>query len=230
MNRSLGQIWKSFRTIPGWVILLGVAILYSVFVLDWLPRGLRWPARMLMPLLGVYGYVKVFFDLRSGTSLLEGAKVVLKHPFTFMLIVTGLCLTIKEQFPFSHFPMYSNPSPNGDYYYLAQAGQSGESEPLPVSDLTGLTASKIGKIYRDKRDRYCREHRKTPAKLTPKDTQIIGALVLDDLYKMAREFTPGSDVRVGEWRLIRIEIHAYGGETPGFDETPTILATKKFSS
>ncbi len=60
----------------------------------------------------------------------------------FMGAAILLSLRIGEHFPFSHFPMYGNPSPKPvDYYFLTDSAGT----PLPVLDLTGDTAPKIKK-------------------------------------------------------------------------------------
>jgi hypothetical protein len=56
----------------------------------------------------------------------------------------ALSLVLEENYPISHYPMYSDPDPQSQYYHLTDA----EGTPLPVNQLTGVRASNLGKIYR----------------------------------------------------------------------------------
>jgi hypothetical protein len=84
----------------------------------------------------------------------------LHTPLTALAIYCVLSVLLQENYPFSHFPMYSNPSPERPYYILAD----GQGQPLPTASLTGVTCPKIGKIYRTETaevaDRLTKELRK----------------------------------------------------------------------
>jgi hypothetical protein len=66
-----------------------------------------------------------------------------------LLLTCGVSLLLKENYPFSHFPMYSDPSANRYYFWLATPDQ----KPLPVQTLTGKTAAQLGKILRSYTDK-----------------------------------------------------------------------------
>jgi len=67
-------------------------------------------------------------------------------PLATLLIYCGLSVGFKENFPFSNFPMYSNPS--SERFYFTLSGPDGKG--LPIQTLTGTTDPKIGKILRTK--------------------------------------------------------------------------------
>lgn len=72
----------------------------------------------------------------------------------FVVLVIALCLTIREEYPFSHFPMYGNPNARPvDYYFLTD----GNGEPLPVVALTGDTAPRIKKRLQTRLRQFLRE-------------------------------------------------------------------------
>ena len=60
-----------------------------------------------------------------------------------LLLLTAICLLVQEQFPFSHFPMYSSFTDKTFYVHLADG--SGEAIATPVS--TGLRSSQLKKVY-----------------------------------------------------------------------------------
>ncbi len=64
-------------------------------------------------------------------------------PLKTLLGVTAICLVVREEFPFSHFPMYGSFS---NYtYYVYVTGEDGA--PLPLNRLTGVRAANLKKIY-----------------------------------------------------------------------------------
>ena len=78
---------------------------------------------------------------------LEKASAILsilkKLPLKVMLVVTILCLLIRENFPFSNFPMYGSFSDYSYYVYLSD----GRDQPVPVEGITGIRTSRLQKIF-----------------------------------------------------------------------------------
>ncbi|MEO5718034.1 MAG: hypothetical protein ABIR29_05620 [Chthoniobacterales bacterium] len=66
----------------------------------------------------------------------------------WLLIMTGLCLLLRENYPFSNFPMYSSFSHRTYYLYLTDARDT----PLQTRKF-GLSSSAMKKIF----DRYRRQ-------------------------------------------------------------------------
>lgn len=64
-----------------------------------------------------------------------------------LLVMTLLCLGLRENYPFSHFPMYSSFSTRTYYLYLVDAA----GQPLRTGEF-GLSTSGLKKIF----DRYRR--------------------------------------------------------------------------
>ena len=65
-------------------------------------------------------------------------------PFLVYLVLTQL---IRDNYPFSHYPMYSKPNSESlSFQYLADD----KGEPLPLKRLTGLTPSQLSKIHKDR--------------------------------------------------------------------------------
>lgn len=64
-------------------------------------------------------------------------------PISGGIALTVLCLVLKENFPFTHYPMYSNFEDQTYYVWLAD----GEGEPIPVQKVTYMRLGKIKKVY-----------------------------------------------------------------------------------
>ena len=66
--------------------------------------------------------------------------------FRCLLVMTLLCLVLRENYPFSHFPMYSSFSRSTYFLYLADE----KGAPLPTKRF-GLTSSTLKKIFDSQR-------------------------------------------------------------------------------
>ena len=64
-------------------------------------------------------------------------------PISVAVGVTVACLIAKENFPFSHYPMYSNFEDQTYYVWLAD----GDDQPIPAQKVTYLRLGRIKKIY-----------------------------------------------------------------------------------
>lgn len=69
------------------------------------------------------------------------------HAVFPLLVYLVLTQVLRENYPFSHYPMYSKPNSESlDIQYLAD----GEGKPLPVVWFTGITPSKLSKLMGDR--------------------------------------------------------------------------------
>ena len=64
-------------------------------------------------------------------------------PLKTALALVVVCFAVKENFPFSHFPMYSSFSDYSYYIYFKDAND----EPVPILDLSGHRTAALKKIY-----------------------------------------------------------------------------------
>lgn len=135
-------------------------------------------------------------------------------PITTLLIYCVLSVIIRENFPFSNFPMYSNPSPERFYYTISEADGKG----LPVATLTGITSPKIGKIYRKKADELSKKIGVSPSKFSPEQVQSLG---LDILTFLRHEAENRKQTLPAKLQINKITISYKDGK---IIETPTIFA------
>ena len=69
---------------------------------------------------------------------------IIFHPLMILPGFIVITQKAKEKaYPFSNFPMYSNPSEWDDYIYLTD----GQDQPLAVQPFTGVSTAKLGKIF-----------------------------------------------------------------------------------
>ena len=96
-------------------------------------------------------------------------------------VFCGVSLQVKENFPFSNYPMYGDPDPTSEYYHLAD----GEGKPLAVRTLTGVTCPQVGKILRKRGDDRGKELGMKRKNMPAAEWEIICRKTLGDLREKA---------------------------------------------
>jgi hypothetical protein len=135
-----------------------------------------------------------------------------------LAIYCGVSLVLKENYPISNYPMYSNPSADRSYYIVADAATG---KALPIATISGITCPKIGKIWRDKVATLTKKNKISKDELTPEQKQQIGQAIFDELRGHAKD-----NQRTGlpeKLALERMDILYRDGV---MSEVPTTLATE----
>jgi hypothetical protein len=116
----------------------------------------------------------------------------------FMALIAALSLTIRENYPFSHFPMYGNPNSRPvDYYFLTD----GSGEPLPVAALTGETAPRIKKRMLTQEFKYVKDHHlKDRTAIPPEIITEIRTRVLSGFVTQARSRGSSLPAEIQLWK------------------------------
>ncbi|MGI9086125.1 MAG: hypothetical protein ACR2HH_00035 [Chthoniobacterales bacterium] len=91
-----------------------------------------------------------------------------------LLVLTLACLLIREQFPFSNFPMYSSFSSHTFYIFVADAA----GQPLAAATLTGTSTATWKKIYVSEMKKESERLRLGKTKMTPAQEAVVGEKVL----------------------------------------------------
>ena len=71
-----------------------------------------------------------------------GQRLVRLRCLLPFLAISAACLLVREQYPFSHFPMYSSFSPGTDYVYIAD----GAGKALPSFRTLGISTATLKKM------------------------------------------------------------------------------------
>ena len=109
------------------------------------------------------------------------------HKTLILIALPAFCLlslVVKENYPFSNFPMYGNPSPTSEYFYLTD----GDNHELALGKLTGKRArdgGSLGKLIRKYRDERLAELKIKGTKLPDADRDLAAKKVLDYLRQEA---------------------------------------------
>jgi hypothetical protein len=146
--------------------------------------------------------------------------ILLRHSFFVVPFIVFLSIWVEDFFPLSHFPMYSDPNESENYFYVATLDDNGAPKPLPVNDLTGVTAPKVKKMYKSWAKTHAEKLGKSDTKLTKEERAEVGRNLLAYLREQAverKKEIPGAAALVEVWIVY--------DEEKGFTETPEIVAT-----
>ncbi|MCB1078857.1 MAG: hypothetical protein KDM64_13640, partial [Verrucomicrobiae bacterium] len=121
--------------------------------------------------------------------------IFLRHSFFIVPFIVCLSIWVEDFFPLSHFPMYSDPNESENYFYVATLDDKGEPKPLPVNELTGVTAPKVKKMYKSWARTFADKLGKSDTKLTKEERAEVGRDLLTYLKEQAvsrRKEIPGT--------------------------------------
>jgi hypothetical protein len=108
-------------------------------------------------------------------------------PFRAMTLLVVLFLTVKEQFPISHFPMYGNMSEEADVIFVTNQA----NEPLAMKQLFSTGSAATKKRYEAELALLCNKEKRDTEQSTLAERQAAGAVELAGLMKkLKRERVP----------------------------------------
>ncbi len=142
-------------------------------------------------------------------------RVLLGTPVGSLAALCAVSLVLEENYPFSDFPMYSNPSPEREFFVVRDA----DGGPIPVATLTGITSPKVGKIYRRKATEASPEGIRGWRDLPLSESQRIGGELLSYLREQAERRNRGTLPE-----RLRLELVRFGHEEGRFVERSKLLA------
>lgn len=137
-------------------------------------------------------------------------------PFAPLLLLTAACLLIREQYPFSNFPMYSSFGRSTYYVYLT----NGADEPLRSQELVGMTTPTLKKVYDGEMRREAKLLRTPRRKLTPEQKRAVGERILARLKTTVPAVEAGAAFPE-TLRLHHVEIELIGGR---IEKKPSLIA------
>jgi hypothetical protein len=100
-----------------------------------------------------------------------------KLPFPQMTVLVLALFIIKEQFPFSNFPMYSNISEEADVVYVTNQ----KDEPLAMKALFRTSSGTSKKKFNTELKKLTNPHGRDSEHATPEELQQAGQIVLSSL-------------------------------------------------
>ena len=118
-----------------------------------------------------------------------------------MLLLTLGCLVIKEQYPFSNFPMYSSFGESTYYVHLADTA----GKPLPTQSTLGVSTPTLKKVYQTELRKEQRRLQLKSGKLGLEEKRVVGERLLGRL-----KAAPAAR-RKGPLRLYEVNISLRNG-------------------
>jgi hypothetical protein len=138
-----------------------------------------------------------------------------RTPITVMVVYCLISLWLKENYPFSHYPMYSNPVADRTYYVLSDAA---DGKPLPVQTLSGITCPKIGKMFRTISTTLTKKSRPDVGELTAEQNLAVARKIFEQLRLYAKQMDQTLPAKL---QLQRVHIEYRDGRVV---ETPELVA------
>ncbi len=136
----------------------------------------------------------------------------LRHPASLLVWFTLASVLIEEQYPVSHFPMYSGFGDTTWYIYFKTA----DGDPVQAKRVFKNTVARCKKRYGSLRRDYQKEHDKTRSQLVAADHTIIGGQLIAELKRKAPDKVKRKRrhdaVFNGDVTLVRVDILYRDGE------------------
>ncbi len=155
-------------------------------------------------------------EARSGRGAIAGAAgAFVRHPLGQLFIFLLFLYQVKEFYPFTHVPMYSDPEARAPYLYLAD----GDGRALPVRSHCGVTNPKLRKMYRSRLGNRCAEDG-LDKKHPPAD---VVREVADEVFAFLRERAEVRGRPLPEGLQIMHVLIEPAPAPDGFKETTTLL-------
>lgn len=104
-------------------------------------------------------------------------------PLKTFLVVLVLCGVVKDNFPFSHFPMYDH-FPEHTFYVFVKDGRGG---PIALESVTGMRTANFKKPYDKELNRIRKSLDKRKLELSVAEREPAGRRALENLYQRAPE-------------------------------------------
>ena len=117
-------------------------------------------------------------------------------------------MAIRDNYPFSHFPMYASFSDHTFYVYVAD----GEGNPIPLQDITGTRTSKLKKPYDKDLNAVRRKLDKRKRELTVEERREAGERALAQIYRNTNDTAKAALEALAPLRLYHVDIYMVDGE------------------
>lgn len=151
-----------------------------------------------------------------------------RHSAFVVPALVAFSLTVRENYPFSNFPMYSNPDESENYFYLVALDDQNQETPLPVSKLTQFSAPGLKKTFKSRCEAFAKNNPGSDGKkrkgnaLTPEERNTVGVKLIEELRKQAAAAKKEMPPRLG---IVEVWIHAED-EGGGWTETPALVTAE----
>jgi hypothetical protein len=133
-------------------------------------------------------------------------------PFPAMTLMVLALYLIREEFPFSNFPMYSNISEEADVTFVTDQND----KPLPMKDLFRTSSGTSKKMYKKELGALTNAAGRDSEQATAQERAQAGKAVLDSLTPrlIRKALPPGTTALRFQLRTFRAGVHPEAGPAP----------------
>lgn len=142
-----------------------------------------------------------------------------RHPASVLVWFCLFSLVVKEQYPFSNFPMYSSWGSRTHYFYI-----KADDEPIQAKMVFRVSVPRMKKLYGGILDKLGKEVGKTHSELGDADFAEAGRRLLQQLREEAPEKRrkKWGDIMDRDLSLVRVDIQREGKQ---FKKDESVVVT-----
>ncbi len=139
-------------------------------------------------------------------------------PIKLCVALTILNFAARDNYPFSHFPMYDRFTDHTFYVYVGDR----DGQPVPVQELTSIRTSRLKKPYDKDLDQIRKGLGKRKRELSVAERGPAGERALLQLYRSSSEVAQAQLAELSPLRLYHVDIYMRDGEI--VEEEPALIA------
>lgn len=147
-----------------------------------------------------------------------------RMPLKTCVLVIALCLILKENYPFSNFPMYSSFSDHTFFIYVADA----DDEPIAIEVLTAIRTGRLKKVYDTQLRSVAKKLGKRKRELTVEERHEIGLETLRWFFSSSRDEVKPYLKKYKLIKLYHVDITIDDGEVA--EHSPQLVAVLDLST
>lgn len=141
-----------------------------------------------------------------------------RMPLKTCILVIALCLILKENYPFSHFPMYSSFSDQTFFVYISDAND----KPIPIEVLTAIRTGRLKKVYDTQLRAVSKKLGKRKRELTVEERHDIGLETLRWFFSSSRDAVKPTLKKYKLIKLYHVDLTIEDGEVK--EHAPQMIA------
>lgn len=147
-----------------------------------------------------------------------------RMPLKTCVLVIALCLILKENYPFSNFPMYSSFSDHTFFVYVSDA----DDQPIAIEVLTAIRTGRLKKVYDSQLRSVAKKLGKRKRELSVEERHDIGLETLRWFFSSSRDEVKPYLKKYQVLKLYHVDITIDEGEVS--EHSPQMIAELDLTS
>lgn len=151
-------------------------------------------------------------------------SILKRMPLKTCVLMIALCLILKENYPFSNFPMYSSFSDHTFFIYVSDAND----QPIPIEVLTAIRTGRLKKVYDSQLRSVSKKLGKRKRELSVEERHDIGLETLRWFFSSSRDEVKPYLKKYKQIKLYHVDLTIENGKVA--EQTPEMVAQLDLST